>query len=82
MLTSALARGQDDRSSVSRVCCYLSPHPDPQPPAEPEATRLPAVCVLYLPVLKKMLCPDAKMRCMTEEILKDPWMAQVPDKRA
>ncbi|WFD36892.1 hypothetical protein MCUN1_003783 [Malassezia cuniculi] len=31
------------------------------------------------PILKKMLCPDVKMRCMTEEILKDPWIMQIPD---
>lgn len=30
------------------------------------------------PLLKKMLCPDPKMRCMTDEIMKDPWFAQVP----
>ena len=30
------------------------------------------------PLLKKMLCPDPKMRCMTEDIMKDPWFGQVP----
>ena len=32
------------------------------------------------PLLKKMLCPDVKMRCMTDEILKDPWVAQIPSR--
>ncbi|KAN0061876.1 hypothetical protein ACQY0O_005870 [Thecaphora frezii] len=30
------------------------------------------------PLLKKMLCPDPKGRCMTEDILKDPWFISVP----
>ncbi|EPQ25742.1 uncharacterized protein PFL1_06736 [Pseudozyma flocculosa PF-1] len=30
------------------------------------------------PLLKRMLCPDPKSRCMTEDILKDPWFMSVP----
>lgn len=44
--------------------------PSPLPNLSPRECR---------PLLKKMLCPDPKMRCMTDEILKDPWLSQVPD---
>lgn len=53
------------------VHSYLNtPVPSPLPNLSPRECR---------PLLKKMLCPDPKMRCMTDEILKDPWLAQVPN---
>lgn len=44
--------------------------PSPLPNLSPRECR---------PLLKKMLCPDPKMRIMTDDILKDPWLAQVPN---
>lgn len=53
------------------VHSYLgTPVPSPLPNLTPRECR---------PLLKKMLCPDPKMRCMTDEILKDSWLSQVPD---
>ena len=52
------------------VHSYLgSAMPRPLPNLSPRECR---------PLLKKMLCPDPKMRCMTDEVVKDPWFAQVP----
>ncbi|WFD25057.1 hypothetical protein MNAN1_000019 [Malassezia nana] len=44
--------------------------PSPLPNLSPRECR---------PLLKKMLCPDPKMRIMTDDILKDPWLSQVPN---
>lgn len=52
------------------VHSYLgSAMPRPLPNLSPRECR---------PLLKKMLCPDPKMRCMTDEVVKDPWFIQVP----
>ncbi|WFD29864.1 hypothetical protein MSPP1_000878 [Malassezia sp. CBS 17886] len=56
------------------VHAYLNtPVPSPLPNLSPRECR---------PLIKKMLCPDPKMRIMTEEILKDPWLSQVPNEVA
>lgn len=44
--------------------------PSPLPNLSPRECR---------PLLKKMLCPDPKMRIMTDDILKDAWLSQVPN---
>ncbi|PWN50616.1 Pkinase-domain-containing protein [Violaceomyces palustris] len=46
-----------------------SPAPSPLSNLSPRDCR---------PLLKKMLCPDPKGRWGTEEILKDPWLSQIP----
>ena len=53
------------------VHSYLgTPMPSPLPNLSPRECR---------PLLKKMLCPDPKMRIMTDEIFKDPWIQSLPD---
>ena len=44
--------------------------PSPLPNLSPRECR---------PLLKTMLCPDPKIRIMTDDILKDAWLAQVPN---
>lgn len=44
--------------------------PSPLPNLSPRDCR---------PLLKKMLAPDPKQRCITDEVLKDPWLSQVSD---
>ncbi|PKI83114.1 hypothetical protein MVES1_002890 [Malassezia vespertilionis] len=60
-----------DQAFQEFVHSYLNTTiPKPLPNLSPRECR---------PLLKKMLCPDPKMRIMTEEILKDTWITQIPN---